>query len=115
MAALPIIKHFEVFKDLRLGLFSCVVLTMIDQFSFQGAKEALDADIVPTASSPRHAPSYARGLQLLLGGRGGILTPAIGMMEQTRLRVPSLQRHVQCVLRQLPRESIPHGPAHHGR
>ena len=30
VAALPIIKHFEIFKDLLLGLVSCGVLSMID-------------------------------------------------------------------------------------
>jgi len=46
MAALPLIQPFEVFKDLLLGLFSCVTLTMMNEFPFQGAKEALDADVV---------------------------------------------------------------------
>lgn len=114
MAALSIIKHFEIFKDLLLGLFSCVVLTMMNEFPFQGAKEALDAGIVPTVSSPRHAPPYARGPQALLIGVCRVLTAPIGMVEQAWFRLTPMQRHLKGMLRQLLREPSPHGPAHHG-
>ena len=77
MAALPIIKHFKVFKDLLLGFLPCPVLAMMNQFPFQRAEEALNAGVVPTVSSTRHAPGHARGPQVLLVGCGCILTAAI--------------------------------------
>lgn len=55
VAALPIIKHFEIFKDLLLGLVSCEVLSMMNEFPFQGAKEALDAGVVPAIAFAAHA------------------------------------------------------------
>lgn len=55
----------------------CPVLPMMNQFPFQHAEEALNAGVVPTVSSRRHAPGHARGAQVLLVGCGGILTAAI--------------------------------------
>lgn len=77
---------------------------LMNQFPFQRAEEALHAGVIPTIPSARHTSGHARGPQLLLVGRGRILTPAIRMVEQTWFRVPSLQRHLQSLLRQLPCE-----------
>lgn len=114
MAALSIIKHFEIFNDFLCGLVSCGVLTMMNEVPFQGTKEALDAGIVPTGSSPRHAPSYARGPQALLIGICRVRSAPIGMVEHAWLRLTPMQRPLKGVLRQLLREPNPHGPAHHG-
>jgi hypothetical protein len=51
VAALPIIEHFKVLKDLLPGFLPRPVLAMMNEFPFQGAKEALDAGIVPTVPS----------------------------------------------------------------
>jgi len=47
VAAPPIVKHFEVFKDLLPGFLPCAVLTMMNEFPFQRAEEAPHTDIIP--------------------------------------------------------------------
>lgn len=77
MAALPIIKYFEIFKDLLLGLFPCVVLTMMNEFLFQGTKEALDAGVVPAISFATHAGNETVLVKETLVARGDILTSTV--------------------------------------
>lgn len=55
MAALPIIKHFEVFKDLLPGLLPPPVQARMNQLPFQGTEEALGADVVLAIPFSRHA------------------------------------------------------------
>lgn len=94
MASLPVIKHFEVFKDLLLRLLPRPVLAMMNEFPFHGAKEALDAGVVPAIPLPRHADGDSRRRKRLLVGEGCLLTAAIGMVEETGFRSASLQRHL---------------------
>ena len=77
MAALPIIEHFEVFKDLLRGLFPCVVLTMMNELPFQGTKEALDAGVVSAIPCATHAGNKTILVKDTLVARGGILTPPV--------------------------------------
>jgi len=93
VAALPIIKHFEVFKDLLPGFLPCAVLAMMNEFPFQRAEETLHAGIIPAVASARHASDDSRRGQALLVGRGCILTALVGMVEQPPFRMTPMKRH----------------------
>jgi hypothetical protein len=74
VAALPIIKHFEVFNDLLLGFLPCSVVTLMNQFPRQRAEEAFHADIIPKIPSTPHTSGHAHHAQLPLVRRSRILT-----------------------------------------
>ncbi len=95
VAALPTIKHFEIFKDLLLGPVSCGVLSMMNEFPFQGAKEALDAGVVSAITFAAHAGrDTVRGKHLLIGPCG-ILIPSVGVMQESGLGLPGFERHAE--------------------
>ncbi len=72
MAALSIIKHFEIFKDLLRGLLPCVILTMMNAFPFQGPKETLDAGVVPAITLATHAGKEPILIKETLVAHGGL-------------------------------------------
>jgi len=77
-------KTLRRFKDLLLRFFlPRPVVAMMNGFPFHGAKEALDAGVVPAIPLPRHADGDACRRKRLLVGDGCILTSAIGMVEET--------------------------------
>lgn len=75
MAALPILKYFNLFNDLLRGLFPCVIVRMMNEFTFQGTKEAFDAGVVPAIPCATHAGNGTVLVKDTLVARGGILTP----------------------------------------
>ena len=78
----PIIKHFNVLKDVLGRLVPCAVLARVDEFALQCPEEALHAGIVPTVPPSRHAAGHAMRGQQLLGRRGGILAAAIRVVQE---------------------------------
>ena len=86
---------------------------MRDELSLQCAEEALDAGIVPTVSPSRHAAGHAVGGEELLVRGGSILAPPIRVVEHPRSGSAMVERHRECVLRQINAEPAAHRPPHH--
>ncbi len=82
MAALPIIKHLDVFEDVLLRFVSCGVVSMIDQLTLPCPKETFDAGVVPAVAFAAHAGTEAIGGKDALVARGRILTPTVRMVEE---------------------------------
>jgi hypothetical protein len=55
MKTLPIVEHFDILKNNRLGLLPGLKLLTVYTLAFKCAKEALDQSIVPTISFAAHA------------------------------------------------------------
>lgn len=55
MPSLSIVKNLNVFKNDLLGLHSCFVIFVINQFVFQCAKETLGNCIIQTFTLTTHA------------------------------------------------------------
>jgi len=68
---------------------------MMNEFPFQGAKEALDSGVVPAIALAAHAGRDTVHGQHLLIGRCGILTPAVGVMQESGLGLPGFERHAE--------------------
>lgn len=114
VATLPIIKHFEIFKDFLLGLVSCEVLSMMKEFPFHGAKEALDAGVSPAIAFAAHAGrDTVRGQQLLIGPCG-LLTPSVGVMQESGLGLPGFERHAEGLFGDISGQARAHRPADDG-
>src|SRR5574341_1918213 len=76
VASKPIIEHFDEFKDIRSGLGSGRITTMMDQFRFQCAKEAFHGCIVITIAGSAHAtPELVFGQQGLIFLAGVLAAP----------------------------------------
>ena len=111
MAALPIIKHFEIFEDLLRGLFPGLILAMMNAFPLQGAQEALDAGVVLAIPSTRPTPRDTSSLQMLLVGCRRIRTPTIGMGQEAGLRLAPMVCHLyKACSGRFPRQPRPHRP-----
>lgn len=68
---------------------------MMNEFPFQGAKEALDAGVVPPIAFAAHASrDTVRGKHLLIG-LCSILTPSVGVMQKSGLGLPGFERHTE--------------------
>jgi len=88
------VKDCDVLKDVLHRLRPCPILAMMNEFPLQGAQEAFDTGVVPAIPSTRHTPRDAGSPSLLLVDRGRILTPAIGRVQETGLRLAPMERHL---------------------
>jgi len=55
MPSLPIIKHFNIFKNILFSILPCQIIILIDQFCFQRMKERLCVSIIITVALTAHA------------------------------------------------------------
>jgi len=58
---LPVVKHFDPFKDHRARLGALGKDAAMDQFPFQGAPEAFQRSIVAAVAAAAHARHHAGG------------------------------------------------------
>jgi hypothetical protein len=63
MAPLPIVKHFDVFKNFSLSFLSGVIMPSMDQFHLEGVEEAFGHGIILTISLPAHTALNTGGFQ----------------------------------------------------
>jgi hypothetical protein len=59
MKSLTVVKHLELFKYVLLSLSSGLIALMMNQFCFQGMKEAFRNRIIPTIPFTAHTLSNA--------------------------------------------------------
>jgi hypothetical protein len=91
-------KHLDVFEDVLLGFVLCGIVPMVHEFSLERPEEAFDAGIVPAISFAAHARrDEVRGQHLLIWPCG-ILTPAIGVMQEPSVGLPGRECHTECLL-----------------
>lgn len=98
MPTRPIVEHLDVFEDVLFRFRSCGIVPMVHEFPLQCSEEALDTGIVPAIAGAAHAGRDAmRGEQLLIGPCS-ILTPAIGVMQESCCGLPRGERHAKGLL-----------------
>lgn len=68
---------------------------------------------IPAVSRPVHAGDHPQGKQRPLILPAGVLTPAVGVMQQTRERLSRAQHHLQGRQTQVPVARLSHRPTHH--
>jgi hypothetical protein len=86
MPSLPIVKHLDIFKNVRLSLGTSLVMPSLNPFRFERMKKAFDDGIVPTVSLPAHATPDAMLRQQGLKFLAGILATPVGMVQKTTRR-----------------------------
>ena len=88
----PIVIAFDIGKQVAPRAIAIGVFAVVNQLGFQSAKEALHRRIVPAVSLAAHRLDDSGGLQDVAILASGVLAAAIGMMDQSRSRAPSLER-----------------------
>ncbi len=82
MASLPIIKHFDIVKDLGLSLLACLIVPAMNEFHLQRVEEAFGHRIIPTIPLAAHTALNPCGAQSGLKGFTGILNAPIRMVTE---------------------------------
>ena len=95
MAALTIIKHFDVFEYLFRGFLSCRVGAMINKFLFDSPKERLGNGIIPALGLAAHAADKIVVTKALLIVMTRILTAAIRVHQKPRRRLTRRDRLIE--------------------
>ncbi len=112
--SLPIIIRFNVFKDADFGLASRHVPLPVNQFDFQGMKEALRDGVIVAGGFAPHAPVQAMALDQLLIPLRTILAATISVEDRALGEAATEQGHAECVTHQLLRHPSVHRPPHNG-
>jgi hypothetical protein len=110
MDSLPIVEDFDEHKNISLCLLSRSVSTMMYQLGFQSGEKALHRGIIKCITGAAHTNSCLDSIQERQVVVAGILTSAVGMMNQAWWRVASTQRHFQRLDGQPVIQTRLHGP-----
>lgn len=105
-----IVKDLNVLENaLPCCLASCVTNT-IHQFDLQRTMPTLDHRVVVTVPGAAHARNHLRLTQQRLVAATRILAPTIAVMQKTRTRTTTRDRHAKCRKRQVLIYPMAHRP-----
>ncbi len=88
----------------------CPIPSMVHELRFQCMKEAFNDGIVPAVGASAHTDCDALGREPRAVGGGGVLRPAVGMMQESFRGLSVPQRHRQRFMGQRLREPTAHRP-----
>ena len=111
VATFTIVKTLDVFEHIRSGFFSISVAHAINTFSFEYAKEALNNRVVVAVASSTHAALDTLFIKQLTIVIARVLTASIRMMDERTLWPSSIDRHGECINRQVSVYPPTHRPA----
>src|SRR4051794_29798036 len=111
MAAPAVVEGLEILEDRPPGRLPGREVGAVHELGLEAAEEGLHGRVVPAV------PLAAHGLPDAVPGEdrpvvlARVLHPAVGVLDQPRRRLPSLQGHPQGVARQLGPQVVGHAPA----
>jgi len=85
MEPLPIVEHLDVIENGRPGGGTCRE-RLVGTLRFEGGEEALLHGVVVAVAGATHAGLNVMGGQQFAVGVGGVLSAAVGVVEQARGR-----------------------------
>src|SRR5688572_23592379 len=111
MTSETIVEKFNVLKDTGFSLRFREIMAMMNQLSFQGAKETFHGSIVVTIAGAAHTT-----LDLIMGQQSliivaSILATPIRVMQPASSRLATLKGHLQGGDDQRTFQAVAHGPA----
>src|SRR5580765_1642815 len=110
MDPLTIVVAFDIAEQVTPRGSPIGVFTLVDEFGFQRAEEALHGCIVPAISLAAHRLDDGGVRQNIPVVAGGVLAAAVGMMDETRSRGAA----AGCAaMVRLGAHVVAHGPADH--
>src|SRR5262245_61000789 len=95
MAALAVVPDDDVLEDRPLRCRSGRPGLAMEQFDFERREKALRHRVIEAIADSAGRRQDARRLQPLPEGQGGVLTAAIGVMNEARGRAPTLEGQVE--------------------
>src|SRR3989449_590815 len=111
MPPLPVVEDLEVIEQLGARRRPRGPRRVVDELDLQRREETLGHGVVPTIAPAAHAAHDPVLGQDALVVAAGVLTAAIGMMEQPLRRAPARQGHPERVEREVVRDALVHRPA----
>jgi hypothetical protein len=97
MDALPIVEDFQVVKENGTCLLMRSEDVAFNTLSLHGSPNGLHQRIIPAIPFPTHADRDPAFCEASPVGTAGILTPTIGVMQQSFSRLTTTQCHVQSI------------------
>src|SRR5690606_2088446 len=91
--SIPIVKDFNVVKDIGTGQITGFVDTLADSFLLQATEERLSNSVVPAVSTATHARLQVVGLAEALPVIAAILAALIGMYQHRLCWLASQDSH----------------------
>lgn len=96
MQALPVVEHFDVFKNAGPGLCARVIALKIDQLGLQGMEKALGHGIVVTVACAAHTLLNIEAGELAAKNITGILAALIAVENQPITLVQTCAGMLKC-------------------
>jgi hypothetical protein len=112
MAALTIIKYFNVVKNVSPSFSACSIFETIYPFRLQGVEEALHWSIVPTVALTAHTANKVVSLEFVLIVFTGILAASVRVMDDPIGLWIIADSHRQSIQCEFTFHSVAHGPTH---
>ena len=82
MDAHGIVKGFDVFEHAEAGVFEIVEVLMVGPLVFEGPEKSFGDGVIVAAAGAAHGAVDAQSAQRLLIGIAGVLTAAIGVVQE---------------------------------
>src|SRR2546426_1828385 len=111
MSPLPVVEDLKVIEQLGARRRPRGPRRVVHELDLQRREETLSHGIVPAIAAAAHAAHDSVLGQDALVVAAGVLTAAIGMMEQPLRRAPARQGHPERVEREVVRDALVHRPA----
>lgn len=113
MPTRPIVQHFAVFDDVLFRVRSGGLVPMVHECALYCSEEALDTRVVPAGAFAAHAGRDAMRGEQQLRGSCGILTAAIGVMQESCCGLSRAERPAEGLLGSISGPARAHRPADH--
>lgn len=107
-----VVKNFNVLKDACFSLLFCKKTLLINQFSFQGAKERFCDGVVVTVAFTAHTLDKLKFVQQFFETRTCILSASIRMKDAAWFRLSTANGLFKCIYNQLLGQMTAHRPAY---
>lgn len=113
MTTTAVIKHFDVFEQVRDGFAMRAIPRAVNPLVLQAVEEAFRRRVVPTISFAAHRAAHPVRGQLALEVVAGVLTASIRMMQRAGRGPAAEPRHRQRIGHKLRRHARLDGAACH--
>jgi hypothetical protein len=112
LPSLPIVKDFDVRRDLPYSFLPGFVTAMMNEFVFQHTPKTLNGRVVIAVPTAAHRCPHFELVKEFSVARGAVLTATVGMMNQTSRRPLGSDSAKQGLGDQILCHAFSHGVAH---
>ena len=112
MESKAVVPHRDVLHDIGPSLRTGLIVPPMNSLRLQFPEETFNNAVIPTVAFSAHAPQNPVGLQKPSELMTRILNPTVRMKNQSILRSPVPDRHLQSIAGETGIDSVTHRPSH---